>query len=710
MDVSNWNDSSICLLLSLCMVERQSSRDISFQVACKLSIYNDYNDEPVYAPEQPKGIFTWLSQSWLYAEDKLIKTHGLDAVMFTRFMRSALFICCILCLSSATVLFPVYATSGRHHLKSNDPLYTSGLELISMSNLQRNDPRMWASMLFEYIVVFTVLFFLFLDYRAYYQYRIRYRAQERPTNYALLLVDIPTSDDTLELVKECFNRMFPQDSPFVVPVLNFANIEKLHVELEKFLNRKERLEWRCSRDNPTNRGGERCNTGTSHIFSGANRSRLKKLQHFNEMIREKKIQIATETRRALKDSNANTLAFFVIFFHKSQAAFARQTCLFEKTTQWVISSAPDPKGIHWDAFSWSLRSCWLRKCLSIASILVLIIFWTIPVTFVSSLANINTLSHVKALTWLSFITKISPSVVAFLDGILPAVILVVLFSLVPWILDKILLRRRDFSLVHIQSQVQLWYTVFLVVQVFFVYTIGGSIFGNLQAMIQNPSNIPNLLSESIPKQGLFYMNFILIQGLVGFSISLLLIGRLFVRWFKLHWTAKTEREKDQIIANAIHAFPYSSHYGSAFIIVFLCLMYSVMSPFILFFGCIYFVWGLCVTKYQLIYVNVSLYEAGGVHFPTVFYSYVITLVLQQLVMMAVFGINQFGPGFLIFPLPFLTLLYAKWVLGRFGTVSEHGAVITLVDKDDSSVPVTYSELYKHPIWTLLNETEDPSTV
>ncbi|GJD12725.1 CSC1-like protein At4g02900 [Galdieria sulphuraria] len=681
-------------------------------LASQLSFYNDYNDEPVYAPEQPKGIFAWLLLTWLYTEDKLIQTHGLDAVMFTRFMRSGLFICCILCLSAAVVLFPVYATSGRHHLKSNNPLYTSGLELISMSNLQRNDPRMWVSMLFEYLVVFTALLFLFFDYRAYYRYRMQYRAQERPTNYTLLLVDVPKSVDVFESVQEYFNRLFPQDVPYVVPVFNLESIQKLQVKLEKLLGRKERLEWRYLQDSTNIRRGDGChNISPSHTLGIANRSKLKELQHCNEMIREKKILIAVERSKILKDNNSNMIAFFILFRYKFQAAFARQTCLFEKATQWVTSSAADPNGIHWNAFSWSRPSSLFRKFLSIASILALIIFWTIPVTFVSGLANIQTLSHVKALHWLSNITKVSPKVVAFLNGVLPAVILVVLFSFVPWLLYKLLLQTRDFSLVHVQSQVQIWYTVFLVVQVFLSYTISGSIFGNLQAMIQDPNNIPNLLSETIPKQGLFYMNYILIQGLVGFSISLLLIGPLIVRWFKLHWIAKTEREKNKVITNAIQAFHYSSHYGSAFIVVFLCLMYSVMSPFILFFGCIYFAWGLCVTKYQLIYVNVSMYEAGGVHFPTVFYSYIATLILQQLVMMALFGINQFIPGFLILPLPFLTVSYAKWLSRRFETVSEHGAVFKMIEKNnESSVPVTYYDLYKHPVWIALNETEELSSI
>ncbi|KAK4527625.1 hypothetical protein GAYE_SCF42G5549 [Galdieria yellowstonensis] len=645
-------------------------------LASQLSMYNDYNDDPVYAPEQPQGIFSWPSVTWLYTEDKLFRTHGLDAVMFTRFMKSSLWICCILCFIAAILLFPVYATGGRHHLSSKDPLYTSGLELVSMSNLERDDPRLWASMLFEYIVVFTVLVFLFLDYRAYYQYRIQYKAQERPTNYALLLVDIPQSDDMHELVQERFRRLFPNDTPYIAPILNLKCVRKLWKKLEKLQDCKERLEYKCSQNNPTHNGQEKRSKRTCGIPS---KSKLEKLQECNAMLRDTKVQLAVERDKLRRESNSNTTAFLVICQYKCQAAFARQTCLFEETMQWVVSSAADPQGIHWDAISWSPRLSLLRKSFAVAVIFLLIIFWTVPVTFVSSLANIRSLSHVKFLHWLSFITKLSPEVVAFLDGILPAVILVILFSLVPWILGQILLQTRNFSLPHIDCQVQIWYMVFLVVEVFLVYVIGGSAFGNLQAMI---------------------------DGLVGFSISLLLFGRLILRWFKLHWTAKTEREKERVIAHAVSAFPYSSHYGAGFIVIFLCLMYSVMSPFLLFFGSIYFAWGICVTKYQLLYVNVPKYEAGGIHFPHLFYASIVTLLLQQLVMIALFGLNQFGPGFIIVPLPFLTLFYARWLLRRFGSVSKHGAVYSMIDKE-CRVPIHYLDLYKYPLTcNALDTTED----
>jgi len=591
-----------------------------------------------------------------------------------------------------------------------------------MSNLERDDPRLWASMLFEYIVVFTVLMFLFLDYRAYYQYRIQYKAQERPTNYALLLVDIPQSADMHELVQERFRRLFPNDTPYIAPILNFKCVRKLWKKLEKLQDCKERLEYKCSQNNPTHNVQEKRSKRTCGIPS---KSKLEKLQECNAMLRDTKVQLAVERGKLRRESNSNTIAFLVICQYKCQAAFARQTCLFEETMQWVVSSAADPQGIHWDAISWSPRLSLLRKCFAVAVIFLLIIFWTVPVTFVSSLANIGSLSHVKFLHWLSFITKLSPEVVAFLDGILPAVILVILFSLVPWILGQILLQTRNFSLPHIDCQgklfvaylfglnrnalglVQIWYMVFLVVEVFLVYVIGGSAFGNLQAMIDDPSNIPRLLSETIPKQGLFYMNYILIQGLVGFSISLLLFGRLILRWFKLHWTAKTEREKDRVIAHAISAFPYSSHYGAGFIVIFLCLMYSVMSPFLLFFGCIYFAWGICVTKYQLLYVNVPKYEAGGIHFPHLFYGSIVTLLLQQLVMIALFGLNQFGPGFIIVPLPFLTLFYARWLLRRFGSVSKHGAVYSMMMDKECRVPIHYLDLYKYPLTcNALDITED----
>lgn len=56
------------------------------------------------------------------------------------------------------------------------------------------------------------------------------------------------------------------------------------------------------------------------------------------------------------------------------------------------------------------------------------------------------------------------------------------------------------------------YYMFLLLNVFLIVSIAGSIFGVLAEIIDNPNSIANELATSIPKQSTFYINYVVIQA------------------------------------------------------------------------------------------------------------------------------------------------------------------------------------------------------
>lgn len=65
-------------------------------------------------------------------------------------------------------------------------------------------------------------------------------------------------------------------------------------------------------------------------------------------------------------------------------------------------------------------------------VIVMVIFWAIPVTFVGSISNINYLTD--RLHFLKFILKIPPVILGIVTGLLPSVMLALLMALLPIIL------------------------------------------------------------------------------------------------------------------------------------------------------------------------------------------------------------------------------------------------------------------------------------
>ena len=65
-------------------------------------------------------------------------------------------------------------------------------------------------------------------------------------------------------------------------------------------------------------------------------------------------------------------------------------------------------------------------------VIVMIIFWAIPVAFVGSISNINYLTN--RVHFLKFILNIPPVILGIVTGLLPSIMLAILMALLPIIL------------------------------------------------------------------------------------------------------------------------------------------------------------------------------------------------------------------------------------------------------------------------------------
>jgi calcium permeable stress-gated cation channel len=91
-----------------------------------------------------------------------------------------------------------------------------------------------------------------------------------------------------------------------------------------------------------------------------------------------------------------------------------------------------PSDVIWSNLGMNPYESRVRKVISWAATLVLIIFWAIPVAFVGAVSNIHALCQTAS--WLAWICKLPGVVVGIISGILPPVLLAVLMLLLPIVL------------------------------------------------------------------------------------------------------------------------------------------------------------------------------------------------------------------------------------------------------------------------------------
>lgn len=100
--------------------------------------------------------------------------------------------------------------------------------------------------------------------------------------------------------------------------------------------------------------------------------------------------------------------------------------------QLMTQAAPEPRDVYWYNLSLHHAERSLRTLVGEVAAMALVFFYTIPVAFVQSFSNLETLSTV--IPGLDTVLSWSPSAKAFVQGFLPTLALTLFFEFLPLIL------------------------------------------------------------------------------------------------------------------------------------------------------------------------------------------------------------------------------------------------------------------------------------
>ena len=110
----------------------------------------------------------------------------------------------------------------------------------------------------------------------------------------------------------------------------------------------------------------------------------------------------------------------------------------------------------------------------------LLAFWAVPVVLISSLMSLGSLEE-----YMPFLVPFleEPAVSNFVQGTLPSFLLIGLMSMLPYLLLVVAYKALLFSEQKVTEFVVQWYYVFLIVNVFLVSLISGSLISSVKVWI-----------------------------------------------------------------------------------------------------------------------------------------------------------------------------------------------------------------------------------
>lgn len=353
-------------------------------------------------------------------------------------------------------------------------------------------------------------------------------------------------------------------------------------------------------------------------------------------------QLNREISGAQEAGSVSTLNSAFIQFHTQFAAHSAVQTVVHPTT---FNMAPmyaeiSPLDVVWSNMGMNVIFRKARHFLSLAAATALALFWTVPVVFVSSIANIA--SIVQTFSFLAFLQDLPPAALGIIEGVLPPVFLAILMALLPMILTVMASYEGHVRYSSITLSVMSKFFFFLVINVLLISTLSGGFLKTWNQISKHGFNfveIINLLSENLPAASTFFITYTLLKGFTGPVLELLQISPLILNFLFTTLLAKSPRQIWDIQGRLI-----SANYGIIFppqtLMFCVGIVFSTMAPLILPFVTFYFTMFYLVYRHQFLYIYHQPIETGGLAFPKAVKQSYTGIFISEITILGIFLAKQ----------------------------------------------------------------------
>ncbi|CAI7904318.1 unnamed protein product, partial [Closterium sp. NIES-53] len=351
-----------------------------------------------------RSAFSWVDVALAMPERELIAHAGLDNVVFLHALKLGFKIFGPILIVAAAVLVPVnYLGGGLQQQAQSDPDLTySDIDMLSIANIPNQSSLLWVHVAMAWLFNAWALYMMRLEHRTVADMRLDYLAdqQRAPNQFTVLVRQVPKHP--IKTVPEHVDHFFSVNHRghylLTQPVYNANRVARLEKKRGKLENKITELHIKLERfpNKPlTVRMG----------FMGLVGEKVDAIQHYQDKLEEICDEIIAERERVISDPASTMPAAFVSFSSRWGAAVAAQTLQSKNSSHWITQWAPEQRDVKWSNLPIPYEQLAVRRVLVLLAAAAIVFFYTIPVGFVQSLANLDKIS--RYLPWLQPILSMS---------------------------------------------------------------------------------------------------------------------------------------------------------------------------------------------------------------------------------------------------------------------------------------------------------------
>ena len=364
-----------------------------------------------------------------------------------------------------------------------------------------------------------------------------------------------------------------------------------------------------------------------------------------------------------------------------------QQVVLSHTSGWRVCEAPEPRDLIWTNVVKPRGMTELHQKIGLAATVVCVLFWSVPVTLIQAWANVESLS--KWFPAVHDLKRWSPTIYALITSYLPVLALMGLQALLPYFFAAM---ARGYECHKTKSGVErvvLNRCFNYQLASLYVTVLSGSLWDSLTKILDQPSQVLDILARSLPKANVYFLTFVLARACVGVPLLLL---RPYTCLATCSLTGAAGEPKIRC------AYGYEA--SSIAIVLVIGITYSFIAPAILPACAVYFAAATLSYRWLFVHVYDTEFDGSGVFWYDLFNCVLLGLFLSTLSLIGLAILyGSYTQLVFLFPLPLLVGYLALRCWGRMGWKSRWTSLEDAVraDQDEGSALAGFQEnLYAEP--------------
>jgi hypothetical protein len=172
--------------------------------------------------------------------------------------------------------------------------------------------------------------------------------------------------------------------------------------------------------------------------------------------------------------------------------------------------------VFWSNVGKTHKDLQLGKLISFGLTAALCLLWTIPMSTISTLSSLEGLKDEVKIV--ADMLEVAPWLEPLFAQLAPLLIIVA-NEVLKIILEWLSMFEGPISGAVVQASLFVKLAAFMIIQTFFVSAISGGLLSTLSDLIEQPTEIINLLANSLPTQSTFFIQILLVDTFINMGTS-----------------------------------------------------------------------------------------------------------------------------------------------------------------------------------------------